>query len=124
MTNKPIEWATDAAEPDPMGVTVLGWRILVRPISTQEKTSGGILLPASALDIKDLTQTVGRVLALGPIAYRRADMIDYGPWVEVGDHVVFAKYGGQRLKYGGIKVIILNDDEVTAIVEDPDRLER
>ena len=124
MLEKPKEWATNATEPDPTGIEPLGWRILVRPLSIKEKTSGGILLPDSVLETKDLTQTVGRVLAVGPLAYKRADMIDYPPWVEVGDFVVFAKYGGQRLKYGGVKVVVLNDDELTAIVEDPDRLER
>ena len=124
MTNKPIEWATDATEPDPTGIEPLGWRLLVRPITTKEKTKGGILLPASALDTKDLTQTVGRVLAIGPLSYKRADMIEYDPWIEVGDYVVFAKYGGQRMKYSGVKVIILNDDEVTARITNPDKLER
>lgn len=124
MTTKPKEWATDDSTPDPKDIEPLGWRLIVRPLTVKEKTEGGIILIDSVLDTKDLTQTVGRVIAIGPLSYKRADMIDYDPWVKVGDFVVFAKFGGQRMKYGGVKLIVINDDEVTVRVADPDKLER
>ncbi len=37
--------------------------------------------------------------------------------VKVGDKVVFSKYGGTELKYGGEEFLILGSRDILAIVE-------
>ena len=63
--------------------------VLVKPLSKEEKTEGGIYLPDTA---KEKPQE-GEVIAVGP-----GRMLDNGsrvaPEVKVGDKVIYAKYGG------------------------------
>lgn len=116
-------WFTDTDTPDdPSPPIVQGWRILVRPIANKPKTKGGIILPDQVMEVKDLLGTVGRVISLGPLAYSRADMLVNGnvaPWCKVGDYVSYGRYAGARLLYGGIKYLVLNDDEVVTVLGDP-----
>jgi hypothetical protein len=37
----------------------------------------------------------------------------------VGDHVVFGKYAGIKMKYQGVKLILVNDEDVKLLVDDP-----
>ena len=93
---------------------VTGWRILVHPLEVKERTAGGIILPEAAIDRESLVVTVGRVIQLGPLAYKRDDMGE--PWCAVGDLVGFGKYSGKRCLHKGYNFIILNDDEILMIM--------
>lgn len=116
-------WFTDEDIPDdPNPPIVQGWRLLVRPVPNKRKTKGGILLPDQVLEVKDLLGTLARVIAVGPLAYSRADMLVNGnvkPWCKVGDYVTYGRYAGARVLYGGIKYLTLNDDEITNVIPDP-----
>jgi len=39
------------------------------------------------------------------------------PDVAVGDHVIFAKYGGTEVTVGGKDYVILDQDSIFAIIE-------
>ena len=83
----------------------LGDRIVVKALS------GGIFLPDTA---KEKPQQ-GEVLAVGP-----GKMLDTGKIsavdVQVGDKIVYSKYGGTEIKVGGEDVIILRADDVLGIL--------
>ncbi len=89
----------------------LGDRIVVKALEAESQSSGGIILPDTA---KEKPQQ-GEVLAVGP-----GKMLDTGKVsvvdVQVGDKVVYSKYGGTEIKVGGEDVIILRADDVLGIL--------
>ena len=100
-----------------------GYHVLVRPVSIKEKTKGGILLPDSTRDDMAYLTTVGEVVALGDLAYHDMEKFAKGPWCEVGDYVCYGKHSGQKIKYKGLKYILLFDDQVIMKVESPKTLD-
>lgn len=143
------DWIDDDDIPDPEPPKELpGWSILVRPMRTRKKTKGGILLADSVQDDIDLLSTCGKVLAVGPLAYSRDDMLipHYAlsddeqttlqlwkhegdiwwyrkPWCKVGDIVAFAKFSGVKYFYRGVRCLLLNDDMVRMVLHDKNELD-
>lgn len=118
------EWIADGDVPDPDHLpTLTGLHILVRPVSIKSKTRGGILLPDSTKDDIAYLTTVGRVLALGDLAYEDKDKFPKGPWCNVGDYVCYGKHAGVKMKYRGVKLLLLFDDQVIMKVDDPSDLD-
>jgi chaperonin GroES len=90
----------------------LGDRIVVKPLDAEEKTIGGIVLPDSA---KERPQT-GEVIAVGP--GKTLDNGNVAPMeVNVGDKVVYSKYGGTEVKVDGQDVLIMRQDDILGVVE-------
>ena len=119
MPRKQTDWYTDAEIPDPKNPPIpIGWRVLVRPLPVAEQSSGGIIMTEQALDDMQKTQCLARVISMGPLAYTRNDMGDE-LWCEVGDIVLIGKFSGLRVRYGDVKLAILNDDQIIAIIPDP-----
>lgn len=115
-------WWTDPTISDPADLpTVRGWRILVRPIPNAPKTKGGIIIPDATIETMDLIRSVGQVKSVGPMAYTRPDMGET-PWCKVGDYILYPRYSGAKFSYGGVKFLLLNDDEVLAVIQDPARI--
>ena len=86
-------------------------RIVVKPLEAEQTTASGLVIPDTA---KEKPQE-GEVLAIGP---GRID--DHGNRVPldvaVGDKVIYSKYGGTEVKYGGDDYLILSARDVLAIV--------
>jgi chaperonin GroES len=94
-----------------MDLQPLGDRIIVEILDEEETTVSGIVLPDTA---KEKPQR-GKVLAVGPGA--RDEDGDYIKMdVEVGDEVIFSKYGGTEIKVGADDVLILRESDVLAKV--------
>ena len=94
-----------------MDLQPLGDRIIVEILDEEETTVSGIVLPDTA---KEKPQR-GKVLAVGPGA--RDEDGDYIKMdVEVGDEVIFSKYGGTEIKVGAEDVLILRESDVLAKV--------
>ena len=87
-------------------------RIVIQQVEAETTTASGLVLPDTA---KEKPQE-GKVLAVGP---GRVD--DNGNRVPVdvavGDVVIYSKYGGTEVKYGGDEFIILSSRDILAIVE-------
>ena len=120
------DWSTPNEVDDPKDLPpAVGWKILVRVWTPPEKTKGGILLPDQVIDDREYLTTVGRVVSVGPLAWRAADaMVDgvYTPWAKKGEYVVFGKFAGEKLRYGGVKYILLDDKNIKWVVKDPSKL--
>lgn len=106
-------------EVDP-GIDPLGQRVLVQMRMVRKKTAGGIILAQDTIDVnRDLGQ-MGKVLAVGPIAYCNRDTgltWREGAWVKVGDYVRVLKYGGDRWRRQisedeFVEFVMMNDHEV------------
>src|SRR5271157_3047200 len=87
----------------------MGDRLVVKPIQSEEKTKSGIYLPDTA---KEKPQE-GKVIAVGP-----GRMTDEGkriaPDVEVGDIIIYTKYGGSEIKIEGEEFIIMRESDILA----------
>lgn len=84
-------------------------RVVVEPLSAEEKTAGGIVLPDTA---KEKPQR-GKVIAVGP--GRLLDSGERHPIaLSVGEEVLFAKYGGTEVEVDGKEVKILRESDVLA----------
>lgn len=96
-----VEQTLDEAFPqvDPM-IKPLGARILVQLRAVKEKiSSAGILLPEETKETEKWNTQVGKVLAVGPIAFKKRDSNEdwpEGAWCSVGDYVRVIKWGGDR----------------------------
>ncbi len=90
----------------------LGDHVLVKPLSKEEKTQGGIILPDTA---KEKPQA-GEVIAVGP-----GRLLENGtrvqPEVKAGDKVIYAKYGGAEIKLEADEYLILRETDILAIKE-------
>ncbi len=92
-----------------MNLQPLGDRLIVEVLEEDLTTISGIVLPDTA---KEKPQR-GRVLAVGPGP--RDEDGEYIPMdVEVGDEVIFSKYGGTEIKVGVDDVLILRESDVLA----------
>ena len=118
-------WITDVEEaPDPSPLPELpGYHVLVRPISVKSQTKGGIFIPDSTKDDMSYLTTVGKVIALGDLAYAEKDKFPNGPWCKVGDYVCYGKHTGTKMFYKGVRLILLFDDQIVMRVEDPKDLD-
>ncbi|MDR1238353.1 MAG: co-chaperone GroES [Propionibacteriaceae bacterium] len=96
-----------------MAVTIkpLEDRVLVQPLEAEQTTASGLVIPDTA---KEKPQE-GKVIATGP---GRTD--DSGKRIPVdvkdGDIVIFSKYGGTEVKYGGEEYLLLNARDILAVV--------
>ena len=111
------QWATDNDVPTPKDVPQpVGYRILVRPRGVIEKTKGGIYLTDSNKETQSYLNSVGQVIAMGPECYSDRKT----PWCKVGDHVVFGRYAGAKVSVQNVKMVIINDDEILATLDNPE----
>lgn len=87
-------------------------RIVVRPVAAEQVTASGLVIPDTAQERPQEAE----VVAIGP--GRIDDNGNRVPLdVKVGDKVIFSKYGGTELKYGGEELLVLSARDVLAIVE-------
>ena len=90
----------------------LGDRVVVKPKVRDETTRAGIVLPDTASE----RPQQGEVLAVGP-----GRIQDNGSRIPMeirpGETVLFAKYSGTELKVEEDDLLILNERDVLAIME-------
>lgn len=95
-----------------MKLRPLGDRIVIKILSTEEKTKGGILLPDTA---KEKPQK-GEVLAVGAgRVLKNGERVPLD--IKVGDKVFFARYAGTEVKIDGEELMILSERDVLAVVD-------
>ena len=91
-----------------------GHRVLVKPDEIEEVTEGGIILAQTDKSRKEDAQQSGTLVQVGPTAWKAFD--EGEPWANVGDKVLFAKYGGYSVDLDGELHRIMNDEDITAVV--------
>ena len=101
--------------PDPTG-----WRLLVLPYRGQGKTKGGVILTDKHMEERGYATVTALVLKMGPECYKNEERFPNGPWCKKGDWIIFGRYAGSRFGIEGGEVRILNDDEIIAVVKDPE----
>jgi|TARA_R100001460_G_scaffold5520_1_gene15317 co-chaperonin GroES (HSP10) len=99
-----------------------GYRILILPFAQKSVTKGGIHIAKQTIDKERLSTVVGHVVALGPDAYADTIKFPEGAWCKKGDWVIFGRYAGARFQIEGGDMRLLNDDEILAVVDDPEAI--
>ncbi len=85
--------------------------VLVEPSSAETKTASGLYLPETAQE----KPAQGTVLAVGNTLYEGGREI-FCP-VNVGDKVIYKKWGGDEIKMGGVEYKLVKFDDLMAIIE-------
>ena len=95
-----------------MNIRPLHDRVVVKRLDEERTSPGGIVIPDSAAE----KPSRGQVLAVG-----RGKALDSGELraldVKVGDEVLFGKYSGTEIKLDGEELLIMREDDISAVVE-------
>ena len=87
-------------------------RVVVKRIETDEKSSGGIIIPDTAKE----KPSEGEVLAVGP-----GEISEEGKSkpmnVKKGDKILFGKWSGTEVKLDGHDVLIMKESDIMGILE-------
>ncbi len=86
-------------------------RIVVQPLDAEQTTASGLVIPDTA---KEKPQE-GTVLAVGPGRYEDGQRLPLD--INVGDTVIYSKYGGTEVKYNNEEYLILSARDVLAVLE-------
>lgn len=112
------ELAEQFPETDP-GFLPLGQNILVQIQKPQKKSKGGVLLADETQDHMEWNEMVGRVIALGPLAYRNpntGEKFAEGDWCVPGDFIRVPKYGGDRNRGDEALFVVFKDRDVISLI--------
>ena len=96
-----------------MDLQPLGDRLIVEVLEEEETTTSGIVLPDTA---KEKPQK-GKVIAVGEGAWDEDGEKRRPLDVAEGDEVLYSKYGGTEVKFGGEEYLVLSSRDVLAIIE-------
>lgn len=93
--------------------TPLDDQILIRRSPPKDTTASGLVVPGNAQE----RPLEGDVLAVGP-GRRLEDQEDrrLPCSVQVGDHVLFRKYGGTELVFDGVECLVVREAEILGVV--------
>jgi chaperonin GroES len=90
----------------------LGDKVLLKRLEARETTAGGIVLPESAKE----KPKRGTVLSVGD-----GRLLDTGSrkplQVRKGDQVLFTSYGGTEIKVNGEDLLIMDENDILAVLE-------
>ncbi len=95
-----------------MNVRPLRDRVLIKRVEAEEKSAGGIYMPASA---KEKPQQA-EVVAVGTGRVNK-DGATIAMQVKVGDRILFSKYSGSEVKIEGEEHLILREDDILGVFE-------
>jgi len=93
-----------------MDIKPIGSKIIVRPLSVEETTKSGIVLPESSQE----KPQEGEVLAIGAGKFLDSGEQEKAP-VSVGDIVMYTKYGPTEIKVEGEDLLILEFSDILAV---------
>jgi chaperonin GroES len=86
-------------------------RVVVRRLTAEEKTAGGIIIPDTAKE----KPMEGEVISVGPGA--RNDAGELVPLdVKAGDKILFGKWSGTEVKLNGEELLIMKESDIMGII--------
>ena len=92
--------------------TPIGGYILVKPVSEEQVSSSGIVLPETV--DKERPQK-GEIIALGTQRLSKTgEKIDFN--VKVGDKVLFKKYSPDEVEIDGEEYLIMDEDAILGVL--------
>jgi chaperonin GroES len=88
-------------------------RVVVKRIGADTQTAGGIIIPDNVAEKPDQ----GIVLAVGQ-GKRTSEGTLIPVSLKENDRVLFGKFAGQAVKIQGEELLILNEEEIYAVIEE------
>ena len=86
-------------------------RVVVEPAPAEDKSAGGIILPDTAQE----KPQQGTIVAAGPGKVSESgSKIDMN--VKKGDKVLYGKYSGSEVSFGGVDYIIMRESDILAVL--------
>ena len=86
-------------------------RVVVRRLTAEEKTAGGIIIPDTAKE----KPMEGEVIAVGTGARNEAGQI-VALDVKAGDRILFGKWSGTEVKLDGEELLIMKESDIMGII--------
>jgi len=88
-------------------------RVVVRRIEGDQKTKGGIIIPDTAQE----KPSEGEVVAVGPgKRNEKGEIVALD--VKAGDRILFGKWSGTEVKIDGEDLLIMNESDIMAVLDD------
>ena len=95
-----------------MAIRPLHDRVLVEPLTAEEKTAGGIIIPDTAQE----KPQEGKIVAVGNGA-RNDDGTTQAMDVKKGDRILYGKWSGTEVKLDGKDLLIMKESDIMAIID-------
>jgi chaperonin GroES len=93
--------------------------VVVRRITAEEKTAGGVIIPDTAQE----KPHQGEVFAVGPgVRNEKGDLVALS--LHAGDHVLFGKWSGTEVKLDGQDLLIMKESDIFGVIERVQTLDR
>ena len=96
-----------------MKLRPLGDRVVVKPLTHDEVTASGIIIPET---VDKERPERGEIIAIGP-----GKLLDNGSFapmgVKVGDQVVFKKYSPDEVKIDKEEFLVISESDIMAVIE-------
>lgn len=86
----------------------LGDRVIVKPLTQEEVTKSGIVLPDT---VEKEKKEQGEVISIG--AGEKIKKFNLRP----GDKVIFGKYAGEDVEIDDVEYKVLKEEDVLAVIE-------
>jgi chaperonin GroES len=87
-------------------------RVLVKRVTTENKSAGGLIIPDTAKEKPQEAEVIavgsGRLLEDGKVRPMT---------IKAGDRVLFGKYTGDEIKLDGEEHVILREEDILAVLE-------
>ena len=87
-------------------------RVVVRRVTSDEKTAGGIIIPDTAKE----KPSEGEVIAVGPGGRDEAGKL-IPLDVKAGDRILFGKWSGTEVKIDGEDLLIMKESDVLGVLD-------
>ncbi len=94
-----------------MAFTPLHDRVLVRRVESEEKTSGGLIIPDSAKE----KPSEGEIVSVGA-GGRDDDGDRIALDVKAGDRVLFGKWSGTEITIDGEELLIMKESDILGVM--------
>ena len=87
-------------------------RVVVRRLTAEEKTAGGIIIPDTAQE----KPMEGEVVAVGPGARNEQGQL-VAMDVKAGDKILFGKWSGTEVRLDGEELLIMKESDIMGIID-------
>ncbi|PJE58544.1 MAG: co-chaperone GroES [Candidatus Portnoybacteria bacterium CG10_big_fil_rev_8_21_14_0_10_36_7] len=91
-----------------MGIKPIGDRVLVEPVTAEEVTKSGIVLPDT---INQEKKAEGKILFIG--SGEKVSKLG----LSIGQKIIFGQYAGDEVKMDNKEFKIINHEDILAVIE-------
>jgi chaperonin GroES len=87
-------------------------RVVIRRLTAEERTTGGIIIPDTAQE----KPMQGEVIAVGSGARNEQGQV-VALDVKAGDRILFGKWSGTEVKLDGEELLIMKESDIMGVIE-------